>query len=313
MTIHTYRGSLTHLRQAASAWCWTPVVGPARRCCTGARSRALSPGRLDPSWPPRQQAGAAGDSAIDVPERVSMLPTPAEGWVGTPGPDRQPGRGPTSPRCSPSSAKTRGADQSIAYRASYAAVDDSGALALEARRRAGDVGPAATRARRSPTSTTASAFELAGLVVGAAGPGRADELFDLHRTACARTDSAARRRSASASARGNRGKGKPGLDASYLLAAGVSGFGFTAGEVWGVHVGWSGNQVAYAERMYNGHAAARRRRVAAGRRDPARTRRELRHALALRRLRRRIQRAGAPLPPLPAVPPAASADRRARW
>jgi len=47
-------------------------------------------------------------------------------------------------------------------------------------------------------------------------------------------------------------KGKPGLDASYLLAAGTAGFGFTTGEVWAVHVGWSGNQLAYAERTYNG-------------------------------------------------------------
>ena len=48
-------------------------------------------------------------------------------------------------------------------------------------------------------------------------------------------------------------KGKPGLDASYLLAAGAPGFGFESGQVWGLHVGWSGNQVATAERTFNGH------------------------------------------------------------
>jgi alpha-galactosidase len=48
-------------------------------------------------------------------------------------------------------------------------------------------------------------------------------------------------------------QGKPGLDGSLLLIAGASGFDFTSGQVWGVHTGWSGNQLMYAERMYNGH------------------------------------------------------------
>jgi alpha-galactosidase len=42
--------------------------------------------------------------------------------------------------------------------------------------------------------------------------------------------------------------GKPGLDHSTVLLAGVSGFGFRAGKVWGIHLGWSGNQVVGAER-----------------------------------------------------------------
>ncbi|KAB7788692.1 alpha-galactosidase [Bifidobacterium leontopitheci] len=42
--------------------------------------------------------------------------------------------------------------------------------------------------------------------------------------------------------------GKPDYDASLLLSAGVPGFGFGHGEVWSVHVGWSGNSVLSAER-----------------------------------------------------------------
>jgi alpha-galactosidase len=39
---------------------------------------------------------------------------------------------------------------------------------------------------------------------------------------------------------------------AYLLTAGTAGFGFGHGEVWGIHLGWSGNQSLYAERLYNG-------------------------------------------------------------
>lgn len=47
-------------------------------------------------------------------------------------------------------------------------------------------------------------------------------------------------------------KGRTGADAATLLHAGVSGFGFAAGEVWSVHTAWSGNHVHYAERTFDG-------------------------------------------------------------
>ncbi|MCH9275337.1 alpha-galactosidase [Bifidobacterium amazonense] len=42
--------------------------------------------------------------------------------------------------------------------------------------------------------------------------------------------------------------GRPDFDASLLLSAGEPGFGFTRGDVYSVHVGWSGNSVLSAER-----------------------------------------------------------------
>jgi alpha-galactosidase len=48
--------------------------------------------------------------------------------------------------------------------------------------------------------------------------------------------------------------GRTGLDAVHLLCAGQRGFGWRSGEVWAVHLGWSGNQVHYAERLHNGAA-----------------------------------------------------------
>ncbi|MFT8443078.1 MAG: alpha-galactosidase [Bifidobacterium aquikefiri] len=42
--------------------------------------------------------------------------------------------------------------------------------------------------------------------------------------------------------------GRPDFDASLLLSAGIPGFGFSHGEVYSTHVGWSGNSVLSAER-----------------------------------------------------------------
>ena len=43
--------------------------------------------------------------------------------------------------------------------------------------------------------------------------------------------------------------GRPDFDASLLLTAGKPGFGFESGEVYSVHVAWSGNSVLSAERL----------------------------------------------------------------
>lgn len=47
-------------------------------------------------------------------------------------------------------------------------------------------------------------------------------------------------------------RGRTGADAAYVLSAGEPGFGFADGQVWGLHVGFSGNHRAWAERLSNG-------------------------------------------------------------
>ena len=44
-------------------------------------------------------------------------------------------------------------------------------------------------------------------------------------------------------------RGKPGHDSPYLLALGEPGFGFRSGEVWSVHLAWSGDGDYLAERL----------------------------------------------------------------
>jgi alpha-galactosidase len=49
-------------------------------------------------------------------------------------------------------------------------------------------------------------------------------------------------------------RGRPGADATLLLAAGVPGFGFERGRVHGVHLAWSGNARIFAERVPTGES-----------------------------------------------------------
>ncbi len=48
--------------------------------------------------------------------------------------------------------------------------------------------------------------------------------------------------------------GRTGHDAPLLLAAGVPGFGNRHGQVWALHLGWSGDSTLWAERMPDRHA-----------------------------------------------------------
>jgi alpha-galactosidase len=186
-----------------------------------------------------------GDSRIDVPTRISMLPTPAEGWVGTPGLTGNRGGRDFSPTFTVRHEEPLG---DTGRR--YLAVDDVARLEVVIELELAASGLLRIRALLTNTDD-AAAFQLGGLVLALPVPTEADELFDL-------TGRHARERvpqrgpfRVGTLLRESR-KGKPGLDASYLLAAGTAGFGFTSGEVWAIHVGWSGNQVAYAERSYNG-------------------------------------------------------------
>ncbi|WP_037409740.1 alpha-galactosidase [Candidatus Solirubrobacter pratensis] len=48
--------------------------------------------------------------------------------------------------------------------------------------------------------------------------------------------------------------GRTGFDTPLMLVAGTPGFGFRTGEVWGIHLGWSGDAAYWAERLPDGNA-----------------------------------------------------------
>ena len=199
----------------------------------------------------RAVTAPVGDSVIDVP-RTNEHPADTRrglGWY--PRIDRQPGRrGLFRAVCRRRRSRRSASVRRLPTAGSTAAVDDVAGLGLTLEVALSPSGLLRVRAALT-NNDVSSDFDLASLTLALPVPTEADELFDL-------TGRHARERvpqrgpfRVGTLVRESR-KGKPGLDASYLLAAGVAGFGFTTGEVWGVHVGWSGNQVAYAERTYNG-------------------------------------------------------------
>ncbi len=56
-------------------------------------------------------------------------------------------------------------------------------------------------------------------------------------------------------------RGRTGHDASLVMTAGTPGFDFGSGEVWGLHLGWSGNHRLLAERLPSGHRMSTNRPV----------------------------------------------------
>jgi alpha-galactosidase len=109
------------------------------------------------------------------------------------------------------------------------------------------------RQRGTVTSTAEGTYDVGGLVLTLPVPPVATELFDL-------AGRWGRERSpqrlpfvVGVHSRENR-RGRTGPDAPLILAAGTAGFDTRQGEIWGVHVAWSGNHVTHAERLSNGSA-----------------------------------------------------------
>jgi alpha-galactosidase len=189
------------------------------------------------------EATTADDVASLSPRGLSMLPEPAHIWFGRPGlsghrSDREPGAWstwfvPTAVKADP-------------HGATISAVDEQAGLALRTDVEA--VGGGLLRVRHTLTNQGRSPYVVDNLDVVLPLPDRVTEALDFTgRWAGERTP---QRRAVADGLwlRENR-RGKTGFDAATILIAGTPGFGFGKGEVWGVHVAWSGNHVHRLERV----------------------------------------------------------------
>ena len=109
------------------------------------------------------------------------------------------------------------------------------------------------RQRATVTAAAEGSYAVDGLMLTLPVPPVATELFDL-------AGRWGRERSpqrlpfvVGVHSRENR-RGRTGPDAPLILAAGTDGFTTRDGDVWAVHVAWSGNHVTYAERLATGAA-----------------------------------------------------------
>ena len=187
--------------------------------------------------------GQQVSNTLDRPVPVAVLPEYSAGWLGTPG----------------LSGHREGTDFSTSFRVTdlrlqpithgrqlaVAAVDTVAGVRLQLEIELTISG--LVRQRATLTADGSVPYTLDGLLLTLPVPAHATELLDL-------TGRHLRERSPQRAPftlgthlRDNR-RGRTGTDATLVLAAGQAGFGFTTGEVWAMHVAWSGNHRTLAER-----------------------------------------------------------------
>ncbi|MEV0157131.1 alpha-galactosidase [Micromonospora sp. NPDC050686] len=226
--------------------------------CRGARlPRVLHWGRALPHATEADLAALALASvpatvpnSLDTPAPVGMVPELATGWFGLPG----------------LLGHRDGRDWSPLFATERVDVRHRGAQGGEALVRAADVecglamdlhldltADGVLRMRTVLRNTGDQPYTLDGLVLALPVPAEATELLDF--TGRWSRERTPQRRPFSAGTHLRDGRrGRTGSDASFIMVAGEHGFGFRAGQVWGVHVGWSGNHRTYAERLPSGES-----------------------------------------------------------
>ncbi|MBE1876331.1 alpha-galactosidase [Myceligenerans sp. TRM 65318] len=209
------------------------------------------PGDLD-------DAGLAGLIASSVPAlatngvddhvRVAVLPESWTGWTGTPGLEGHRSGRAWSPRFRPESVEVRYDDAGGGLVTTTASDDDAALrLVLEIELLASGI----LRLRAHLTNLGDDHYTVDALRLALPVPTSADELLDLAgRWAKERVP---QRRALTVGTHLREGRhGRTGADAATLLVAGRHGFDFDRGEVWGVHVAFSGNHQVAAERTFDG-------------------------------------------------------------
>ncbi|MFT4109793.1 alpha-galactosidase [Propionicimonas sp.] len=193
-------------------------------------------------------------NAVDEPARVALLPEHHTGWVGRPGLSGSRGGRDWSARFTTTSLSVDGAPasgfvSSGAGVVEVAATDEVAGLELALTIELTSSGLLRTRAVL--TNAGAEPYQLDDLVLAYPVPAVACELLDF--AGRWGNERVPQRRDFSVGTHLREGrKGRTGADAATVLHAGTPGFGFGSGEVWGVHVGWSGNHTHYAERVFTG-------------------------------------------------------------
>jgi alpha-galactosidase len=187
---------------------------------------------------------------VDELVPVSVLPEQSVGWIGTPGVTGHRDGAAFSTSFAVHRVAEEPADGPIGRRLTVAAQDAAAGLSLLLELEMTQSGLVRQRATLT-NEDTESAFALDGVLLTLPVPTEAVELLDFTGRHLRERSPQRQPFTLGTRLRDNR-RGRTGADASIVLAAGSAGFGFTSGEVWGVHVAWSGNHRVLAERTSTG-------------------------------------------------------------
>lgn len=186
-------------------------------------------------------------SSIDRPRRVTLLPQHATGYAGRATLTGSRAGGSWSPLFH--HLGTRPAQDGSEQVLHVDAVDDLSGLRLRTEIRLAACGQ--LRLRHAVTNAAATPFMLLGLPGILPVPAHATELLNL--TGRHLKERVPQRLPfAFGSWVREQRRGRTGHDAPLVLAAGTPGFRFREGEVWAVHVAWSGDATTFAERLPEG-------------------------------------------------------------
>ncbi len=195
-----------------------------------------------------------GPNTVDVPVRVALLPEHHTGFVGRPGLSGSRSGQDWSTRfvtreVTIDGAGVTGWHEGGAGTVRFVAADEETELSLVM---TVELLPSGLVRCRAEVTNEGEPYAVDGLSLALPVPVRAAELLDFAgRWGRERTPQRSPFGVGTHLREGR--KGRTGADAATVLHAGTTGFGFAAGEVWGVHTAWSGNHVHYAELTFDGH------------------------------------------------------------
>jgi alpha-galactosidase len=183
-------------------------------------------------------------STLDTPPPRSLLREYAAGWLGRPGLSGHR----MGSAWSPSFALT-GLERPGDGRVTVQAADPAAGLGLRCELELSPSG--LLRLRHTVANQGGTPYLVDQLSCALPLPAQATELLDLTGHWCRERHPQRHPLALGSWVRESR-RGRTGHDATIGLLAGTPGFGFGHGEVWAVHVAWSGNHVSYAERGPSG-------------------------------------------------------------
>ena len=179
-------------------------------------------------------------NAPGVPVPVALLPSARQGYPGRPGLRGHRGGVDWLPNLTLTSVRQFGAAATFEYAGTVRVVSTV------------ELAPAGVlRVRHAVTNDGDEPYIVDGVESALPVPAQATELVDFTGRWIREKHPQRRPFGVGSWVRESR-RGRTGLDATPAVLAGTAGFGNRAGEVWAVHVAWSGNHVTYAERVHEG-------------------------------------------------------------
>jgi alpha-galactosidase len=192
-------------------------------------------------------------SSLDEAGPLTLLPGEAQGWSGTPGFAGHRSGGDTVPLWADVTSAAQVAEaadgSALGGRITIGARDPAAGLSLEITLELDRHG--VLRHTCAVTNVGATTYDVAALRALMPLPANASEILDLTGRWC-RERSPQRQLLGHGTHQRSSRRGRTGHDATLILMAGAPGFGMRSGEVWGVHVAWSGDHEHLAERLPEG-------------------------------------------------------------